>query len=552
MNLTHSQRKYLKQNWKTLAFLAFLVLAVYLNSLGNDFVSDDIGAIKENPIINQINYFWTAPYFAISPRSLSIFLIHKIFGLAPFFYRLANVLSHLGVVFTAYFLTGFFFAPPIPLITAGLFAVHPILTESITWISGGPYSLYSLFLLVSFLLYLAIKGNGSSVKFYFLSLLFFLLSLFTSEKAIVFPLILIFFEISSGKTTLVWKKLAPFLLLSFSWGAFYFLSGRIGARVSSLTTQFYQESKIYNPLIQIPIAVTSYLELIFWPKNLTLYHSEMSFTQTQFVIRFMIFISFISFILISFFKNRRLFFWFSFFLISLLPTLTPFGISWIVAERYVYLGSIGIFVVIAIAIQRLGQILTKDTKTSFLIFIPILLLFSIRTIIRNNDWKNQDTLWLATAKTSPSSPQNHNNLGDYYGRQGDFQRSIEEFKIAIQLNPRYADAYHNLANTYAQIGEVNKAIENYYKAIEFGPHLWQSHQNLAAIYFSQEKFGLVKEELEKALQINPQNPNLYVSLAVVYFKLADLPNAQNSLKTALQLDPQNRQAKELLLYGLTP
>ena len=95
---------------------------------------------------------------------------------------------------------------------------------------------------------------------------------------------------------------------------------------------------------------------------------------------------------------------------------------------------------------------------------------SVRTITRNADWKNQDTLWLATAKTSPSSPQNHNNLGDYYGRQGDLEKAAEEFKTAIKLKPNYGDAYHNLANIYHQMGEDDLAIENYRKALSFNPN----------------------------------------------------------------------------------
>ncbi len=73
--------------------------------------------------------------------------------------------------------------------------------------------------------------------------------------------------------------------------------------------------------------------------------------------------------------------------------------------------------------------------------------------MRNFDWKNQDTLWLATAKTSPSSHQNHNNLGDLYARRGEYEKAVEEFKKAIELKPDYGDAYHNLANVYHQIGK---------------------------------------------------------------------------------------------------
>jgi tetratricopeptide (TPR) repeat protein len=202
-------------------------------------------------------------------------------------------------------------------------------------------------------------------------------------------------------------------------------------------------------------------------------------------------------------KKSSLFLWLAFFITFLLPTALIPGIASIVAERYVYLASTGLFVTVAFLLN-----LIKNIKIKWTVFILIILALSVRTIVRNFDYRNQDTLWLATAKTAPSSPQNHNNLGDYYGRQGDLARAVEEFKKAIELNPRYGDAYHNLANTYHQLGQDDLAIENYQKALSFNPNLWQSRQNLAAIYYAQQQLELAKKELRAALHIVPDNQNL--------------------------------------------
>lgn len=501
-------KKYFVQNWKIFAFLAFLVFAVYFNSLSNDFLSDDIAGIEENPQIKEINYFWKVPYFNFNLRSLIIFLTNKIFGLNPVFYRLPNILSHLGSTWIIFVLISFFFTSPVPLITASIFSVHPILTESITWISGGPYSLGAFFLLCSLLIYIWSIDNKKS-KVYFVSIFLFLLALFISEKLVVFPLILLMYEFCLKRFKNNWRKLIPFWLIGGLWALR--LTGLISSRVSSLETVHYQESGIENPLIQVPTAVTSYLQLIFWPKNLTFYHSEMFFTQTEYLLKLGGFILFLAITAFFLKKDRRIFFWLSFFIITLLPTLTPFRISWIVAERYVYLGALGVIVPIALAIKKIGEI-SKNQKLPYILLAFFLLTLSIRTVIRNTDWKNQDTLWLATDKTSPSSSQNHNNLGDLYARHGDLEKAVEEFKKAIELKPNYGDAYHNLANIYGQMGKNDLAIENYQKAISTNPNLWQSHQNLANIYHQQGKIDLVRQELEKALQINPDNQKLKEAL----------------------------------------
>ena len=529
------------QNWKVFLFLAILVLAVYFNSLNNAFLSDDIAIIRDNPDINKISYFFQPP-FNLSLRSLIIFLTHKIFGLSPIFYRLPNVFFHLGSTWLIYFILSFFFTGFIPLMAATIFAVHPILTESVTWISGGPYSNGAFFGFLTVLLYFIFRQKQEK-KFYLFSLFSFIIASLFSEKLIILPIILLLYEICFGQFKKNWRRLIPFFVLSLLFGLK--LLGLLGERVTSLETTYYQQPGLDNPLIQIPIAISSYLSLIFWPKALTLYHSELTFSQTQYLVKLAIFILFWGITFFFFKKERRIFFWLCFFFISLLVTLTPLKVSWVVAERYVYFGSLGIFVFIAWLISQTRRWF-KNQKIAWIIFSLLILALATRTVVRNFDWKNQDTLWLATAKTSPSSHQNYNNLGDMYARYGDYQKAIEEFQKAIELKPNYGDAYHNLANVYHLMNRDDLAQENYEKALSFNPNLWQSYQNLAAIYFIQEKFDLAKEFMEKAIKINPENIDLHINMGILYSNLGDKQKAKEEFGKALQIDPQNQKAKQQL------
>lgn len=533
MALTKKQKKHLLPNQNVLIFLTFLVFAVYFNSLANGFVADDVPAIVNNNNLGDFGQVLTTPLQCIRP--FLFWLAFKIGGLNPLPFRLINIVFHLGTVWLVYALVSLISKRTLAFFAAAIFAVHPVLVESVTWISGGIHAQYSFFLLLSFFCYILFLSSKKQNLLVF-SLASFMLALISSEKAIVLPFLLLLFVISFKNLSQNWKGLAVFWLIGLVFGLMYL--GGLGQRVSALKTQFYHQPQTTNPLIQIPISITSYLELIFWPKNLTLYHSEMFFSQAEYLFRAGIFVLFLTGIVYFFRKERQVFFWLSFFLISLLPMLTPFGIAWIVAERYVYLASIGIFVLVGLGLEKLRE---KENlrQLATIIFCLIIVSLSIRTIIRNNDWKNQDILWLATAKTSPSSPQNHNNLGDLYGRAGDLERAVSEFKKAIELKPGYADAFHNLANTYQQMGKIDLAIENYQKAIEFNPLLWQSHQNLAGIYFEQEKFELAREYMEKAILASPNDANLYYNLGIVYLKLDQKQKAQAAFQKALELDPEN-------------
>jgi len=531
-------RRWLTQNKKPLIFLAFLVFAVYAIALPNDFLSDDLPTIVQNPKINQVEYFLDPQFFPFhfNPRNFLLFLTYKISGLNPVFFRLLNLFFHLGVTYLLYFICGFFFSYPLSFFSVSLYAVHPILVEGVTWISGGPYSNSAFFLLLAFACWILWIKN-QKIWFYFLSLASFFSALLFSERLVWLPVTLLLYETLFGNPKKSFKFLIPHFILAVWWTSY--LLGLTGKRLTTLETVYYQQPGLDNPFIKIPIAVISYLELIFWPKNLTFYHSELTYTQGEFILRVIGFLFFLGLIFYFFKRERSLAFWLTFFLLTLSPTLTPLRISWVVAERYAYLGTFGVLVFAAFLIQKIGEKF-KNQKISWIIFGFIVFSLSVRTIIRNLDWRNQDTLWIATAKVSPSSHQNHNNLGDMYVRHGQLEKAIEEFKKAIEIRPNYADAYHNLANVYLQMGKNEIAKENYQKALEFNPKLWQSHQNLAGLYFLEEKFDLVEEHLLKAIEIDPNNQEFYFNLGILYKKMGKKEKANEAFQKANQLSTPGR------------
>jgi len=184
-------------------------------------------------------------------------------------------------------------------------------------------------------------------------------------------------------------------------------------------------------------------------------------------------------------------FFLSWLVIGLSPTLVPLGVAWIVAERYAYFGAIGIFILIAWGLVSLSE-KPKWIEAGWTITVIIICLLLVRTLVRNSDWQDQDHLWLAAERTSPTSPQNHNNLGDLYGRRGNLQLAEWHFKKAIELNPHYADAMHNLGNTYVRLGKLEEAIKMYEAALKNKPTLWQSEQQLKAV-----KEYLIKTGVDK-------------------------------------------------------
>ena len=510
-----SFKNFFKTNIQAIIILITLLVISYANSINNDFVSDDHGitAIKN---LGSLQALFTSP----SHFMVGVFytIAFKLGGYTPLFYRLSNIIFHLGTVIALLILFTLLTNNVLAFIVAALFAVHPILIESVGWISGIQYVQYGFFCVCALL---------------------------ASEKAIIFPFLFFLYEISFGNIKKNWKYVVPFFLIIIV-PALYYVS-QISVRLNSLGGVLINQPKVtFNPFFQIPVAISSYLQLIFWPGQLTLYHSEMSFSTFEFSIRVLVVIGYFLFMGYQFFKNKQLFFWLSFFVLTLIPTMTPFGISWIVAERYVYLGTVGIIFFVGYVLMRLIE--NRKTKyIGYIIFVGILIALTARTIVRNIDWQNEDNLWVATGKTSPSDPKTHINLGDMYSRQGNFNQSIAEFKKAIALKPDYADAFHDLANTYIQVNNIPAALDSYQQAIRYNPSLWQSYQNMAVIYYKNKQFALAAQALQKAVEANKENPKLPADLGVVYLEMGKLEEAKHAFQDTLTLDPNNAEAKNGLM-----
>ena len=273
-----------------------------------------------------------------------------------------------------------------------------------------------------------------------------------------------------------------------------------------------------DPLFQIPLAVVNYLRLIFWPNTLSFYQTDLFFPINRILFASLFFILIPSILFYSWKKNREVFFWLSFFFLSLVPFLFTLRVTWVFAERYVYFGSIGIFVVVALFFNRLLKIDKKCAKPVYIVFAMIIILLSFRTIFRNNDWKNEDSLWIATSKTS-SSYAAHNNLGGVYQRQGDWEKAIDEFNLAIELYPGLADAYFNLGESYKQTGQTDRAIESLKRAVELNPQDWQAFRMIAGIYFEKEDYQKSLAYMKKALEINPGDKILQGDVKIIQSKI---------------------------------
>ncbi len=488
-----------------------LVAILYLPFLGSAFVSDDIGGIV------NVAPTWTWLEAIHWPRMIHLgvtlqYWTYHLFGLVPWSFRLTNILFHMANVVLVWLIVRKISKPTVAFVASLLFAIHPLAIEAVTWISGGVYVQYAFFFLFSFWLYVSRKA-GSFITFF--------LSVLISEKAVPLMFIFMLYEFVFGNLKKHWKQMIPYCIVSIGFILFYV--SRLSVRISGLEQANYQTiSGIYNPLFQIPIIISSYIELFFLPKTLTLYHSVFRYTWWEMVIRMLVTAGFLTTAVYGIVKKRVFGFWMVWFVIGLGITLLPIKIAWIVAERYVYLSLIGLCVLVGMVFDAL---LSKKRWKLPIICLGVVVVFALcaRTIVRNNDWRDAEHLWVATAISSPGDPHSWNNMGDVYGNRGEYEKSIEAFKRAIQIHPNYADAYHNMGYTYLQMKKYDEAIPLFEKAVSINPNLWQAYQNLAFIAVAQKDYKKAMEYIEKAIAMNPTNVDLQKMREQIQTRLLENP-----------------------------
>ncbi|MFC1649261.1 tetratricopeptide repeat protein [Patescibacteria group bacterium] len=548
---THSLAEYLKDNSTIIVFLMFVVLVVYLNSINNDFVSDDVPGIVHNPIIGSWKYLKQAT--STYPSRLIFHTISfQIGGKNPMAYRLPIIAFHFLNSCLVYALFEKQKNKRFGLLTASLFAVHPVLTESVVWVSAGSYVYGTFFMLLSFVLY--VKGT---FKHRLLSAFSFCISLTFTLFTLFLPFALVVFELISQKKYRSIKRIVPHFVVLIVLGLFGI--GLVNYRLESMAQNYGGSLLLRNPLETIPFAVSTYLELFLWPQNLTFYHSDLGFSLLGYstvvlnsaakILKMVLFLSFLFGYIWSFFKDKFIFFWATFFIMSIVVSFSPVAITSVVSERYVYAGSVGLF---AVATQIFSRVFKQRRNAMVIAVSIVVIILGVRTILRNADWKHENTLWVSAAKVSPSSYQNHNNLGVMYLNAGNVKQAEYEFTRAIELFPKHTQAMNNLAILYYRTGNYERSITLSNDVISFDPGMWQGYSTLAKSYLALKDFISAYDNAILAIKLHPADTGSILVLALIEIENNNNQRAAQLLNAILQIDPQNSHAIKLSKQLQTP
>ncbi len=546
---------------RTLLCLLCLVLlgsAVYLNSLHNQFVFDDLPLIRDNPSIRNLArlpaYLFAgidnAPYRPL--RWISYAIDYRFSGLNPVAYHISNIILHCITVIVIYLtiaaLTG---SGRAAFCAACLFAVHPVHTDSVTYVSGRRDILSTLFYILGFSLFLRSRQKNKP-GLLILALASYLLAIASKEMAVTLPAMFFFYDFISNlahegttfrRCTAALKKItARYKLFYFCFltPALLFTCYKVLIKSPSNKIGFYG-GELYIQLLTLGKILVYYIKLLLFPVTLIADYSFNSFPLVTSIFEPAALFSIIALCLIAFVTVRLLLsnsimaFAIIWFFVTLLPVCHIFPHHELLAEHYLYLPSFG-FVLLASLLFNRAAAIARWKWPTYALFTVIIALLSVRTFYRNYDWKDSFTIWSKTVKTAPSCVRAINNLGIEYYKRKDYETAKGLYNRAITLQPAYEKAYYNLGNVYKEEKNYERALAMYAKTAELNPTNVKNFNNLGNAYAMQKKFPEAIKAYRSALEQKPDYAEAYNNLGNVYRSLSDTDQAIAHYQKALALN----------------
>ena len=536
--------------------LAFFSLSVYGNTFFNDFAYDDEYVVLKNQWITSPSYIpniFSENLFGFEGTQsnyyrpllhLSYMAVYGLFGYAAWAFHATNILLHIAVSLLV-FLFCFRFLdrtacsnPFVPSLIAGLFFIAtPIHTEAVAPIMSITEVAFTLFYLASLYVYIFIERSKKTV---WLSAGFFFLSSLCKEPALTLPLMIFVYDYLFDKKRLNFRESVK-VYMPYAFFTFLYFILRFHALGGFAPVKKHSGLGIWEALINTFPLVSKYLFMLLFPINLNALHDFVPYTtlfESKVIFSLVIFLGFLTLIVITRKRNNVICFSLVLMFVPLLPTLYVAAIEYPFAERYLYLPSVGLALIVAVVAARMYRSRQGVIVLSVTAFL-VIGLCTLGTIERNQVWKNNFTLWSDTVQKSPGVSLAHGNLavtlkvrgdlegavshynraiqieprffyysglGDIYSQKGLLNQAVEFYKQALQLNPSYADTYLNLGSTYGEMGHYELAIETFKKAIELAPGLADAHYNLGLAYNGTGEAKKALDHFTVALRLQPENP----------------------------------------------
>ncbi|XP_038852574.1 protein O-mannosyl-transferase TMTC1-like isoform X2 [Salvelinus namaycush] len=609
------------------AVLLALCALCYSNSLHGEFVHDDVWAISNNPDVRPgsslqsifSNDFWgkrmadNTSHKSYRPLCILTFKLNILLGgMTPLYFHVVNVCLHCAVTCLLMHTCDrcVFDDPRLAFLTALLFAVHPIHTEAVSGIVGRADVLACMLFLLAFLSYIRSVGVcdsadclPSTVSVWALgaSLLLGTCAMLVKETGITVFGVCVFYDalvlcrkplllhLSGSKMKDLLRISVPFLKRACAVSLYVavIMSFRLWLMGGSMPLFSEQD----NPASFSPHLLTRFLTycyllafnawLLLSPAVLC-YDWQVgsiplveSLWDTRNVAALLLGVVMVALCLhcvmsLQRLENREVLLGVLFLVCPFIPASNLFfRVGFVVAERVLYMPSMGYCILVAHGLGRLCSVVGRWGTTALTVStLLLLLLFSWKTIQQNDIWLSREALFRSGIQTLPHNAKVHYNYANFLKDRGRHQEAIHHYKTALRLCPRHAsamnnlgtltrhpeDAEHyyrtaldtnpqhnralfNLGNLLKSQGKKEEAEALLRDSIRFGPHFADAYSSLASLYAEQKRFAEANDVYLQGIESCPDSSDLHNNYGVFLVDTGEGDLAAAHYQHAVRLKP---------------
>ncbi|XP_046581370.1 protein O-mannosyl-transferase TMTC3-like isoform X2 [Haliotis rubra] len=550
------------------AILLGVVSVCYFNSLSCGFVFDDVSAVVDNkdlrprtPVSRLFwNDFWGTPmanersHKSYRPLCVLTFrLNYSVSELQPLTYHLVNAVLHAVVCIMFMKMCGMFLKQWTSFLAALMFAVHPVHTEAVTGVVGRAEALSSIFILAALMSYIKCTGFRKPIDYTWLltTVCLVTVAMLCKEQGITVIGICCVYEVFVAQRASFWE-LVDFLQsllggkprvprwLSMSVVRMVFLVGStllmLFARIKVMGAQLPVFTRFDNPasVADFParhltfnylLPVNSWLLLnpsllcCDWTMGtIPLIESITDYRNIFTLIFYAMIVKFVTYALSGQCQRSRcIIMSLSFLVLPFVPASNLFfPVGFVVAERILYTPSMGFCMLVALGFQILVHQKQSLKLLVQILMAGLILTHSIKTVLRNNDWESEYTLFKSGLKVNQKNAKLFNNVGHALEKVEEYSEALEYFQRAVSVQPDDIGAHINVGRTLSTLNRTEEAEKAYRSALALFPPVIPGKSYTT--------------------RIAPNHLNVYLNLASLVSKNPDrLQEADDLLKTAVSM-----------------
>jgi len=588
-----------------IALIAAAGMIAYANCYKGEFVYDGVDAVQKNvcirklwPLSEAMSLPLTRTGTTVDGRpilSLSFALNHALFGPSPAAYHAGNVAIHICAALLLFGIVrrtvgsgpsspdgsavaGRWRAASVGFATvvALLWVVHPLQTESVTYLAQRAESLMGLFYLLA--LYAALRGFEAQIsdlrsetsdssdhselpdtrhatRFWFpLSILACALGMGTKEVMISAPLAVLAYDyvfVSGSLKKTFRRRWGLYAGLAATWAVTLWLLVRGG--FENMGEDYGSRSALWYALTQ-PRIILYYLWLSVWPHPLIMdYNWPMVNSVTQMLPEGLLLAGVLALVGRGLWRRRAYGFTGLCFFLVLAPTSSVFPTSQTCHEHRMYLPLAVVIVLGAAGAARALRKLVPSTRTRTIagsvVVLVLVVALTARALARNRDYHDTSGFWATNAEHRPTSPVAQTNVGVYAYRKGmrtrdvrHFEEAIARFRAALEGCSRHYSALNHWGVVLFELGKTSEAMEMYERALKIMPDYSAALDNLGNAHSRLTQFDQAVACYQKALQKAPRSASVHSNLGGAYLRMGRPQEATPYFRKALEYDPVNVEA----------